>query len=165
MKAERWAQVDHLLDEALALSPEARADFLARATDGDEELRREVASLLVAHERAAGAFLQAPALEVAARQMTEGRTASLIGTELGPYQILVLLGVGGMGEVYLAQDERLKRRLALKLLPRQFVADSARAERFAREARAVSALNHPNIVTVYDIGEANTEFGGTHYIA
>ncbi len=165
MKAERWAQVDRLLDEALAFPPEARAGFLAQASGGDEELRREVAALLAAHERAAGAFLQAPAPEVSAGQMAGGSTASLIGREVGPYQILALLGVGGMGEVYLAQDGRLKRRLALKLLPRQFVADAARVERFAREARAVSALNHPNIVTVYDIGEAATEFGGTHYIA
>jgi serine/threonine protein kinase len=161
MKAERWAQIDRLLDEALALPPDERGNFLARLARDDEELRQEVASLLAAHERAAGAFLQAPALEVAARQFAEGQSTSLIGAELGPYQILAVLGVGGMGEVYLAQDARLKRRLALKLLPRQFVADAARVERFAREARAVSALNHPNIVTVYDIGEAN----GRHYIA
>lgn len=163
MKAERWAQVDRLLDEAMALSPEARAEFLAHAAGGDEELRQEVASLLAAHEQA-GSFLQSPKLpiqEAAAQQMTHSQTASLIGTELGHYQILSVLGIGGMGEVYLAQDTRLKRRLAMKLLPRQFVEDPVRVERFAREARAVSALNHPNIVTVYDIGVAND----THFLA
>jgi eukaryotic-like serine/threonine-protein kinase len=158
MKAERWAQVDRLLDEAMALPPNERAAFLARASNGDEALRQEVASLLAAHERA-GSFLQAPVLEVAAQQLAQG--SSLIGATLGPYQILSVLGIGGMGEVYLAQDTRLKRRLALKLLPRQFVEEPIRVERFAREARAVSALNHPNIVTVYDIGEVN----GTHFIA
>jgi eukaryotic-like serine/threonine-protein kinase len=161
MKPKRWAQIDQLLDEALERAPAERAAFLAEACQGDEELRREVESLLTAHERAASEFLQKPALEIAAQKLAAERNHSLVGQTLGAYNIIEVLGAGGMGEVYLAQDERLKRRLAVKLLPRQFVADSARVERFAREARAVSALNHPNIVTVYDIGEAN----GAHFIA
>ncbi|MDX2043757.1 MAG: protein kinase [Acidobacteriota bacterium] len=165
MKADRWQQIDRLLDEALALSPDEREAFLARVSDSDQELRREVASLLRAHDRAEGKFLDAPALELAARGLAAGGEQSLIGKWLGPYQILSVLGVGGMGEVYLARDERLRRQLALKILPPQFVEDSARVERFTREARAVSALNHPNIVTLYDIGKASSEFGRAHFIA
>ena len=161
MKAERWEKVDRLLDEALALPLSERDAFLNRATSGDEELRREVASLLHAHDRADGKFLDAPALEIAARGLAARPDHSLIGKKFGSYQIISVLGVGGMGEVYLARDERLGRQLALKLLPAQYVKDSGRIERFAREARAVSALNHPNIVTVYDIGETE----GTHFIA
>ncbi len=161
MKAERWAQVDRLLDEVLALPPDERADFLAGAAGGDEELLGEVLSLLAAYDRAASRFLAAPALEVAAHELAEQSAVSLIGSEFGPYKILSVLGVGGMGEVYLAQDQRLRRKLALKLLPRQFVQDATRIERFTREARAVSVLNHPNIVTVYDIGEHD----GTHFLA
>ena len=161
MKAERWEEVDRLLDEVLALPPSKREAFLARATNGDAELHREVASLINAHDRAAGNFLDTPALEVAARGIAARHEHSLIGKRFGSYQIITVLGVGGMGEVYLARDDKLGRQLALKLLPAQFVKDAARIERFAREARAVSALNHPNIVTVYDIGEIE----GTHFIA
>ncbi len=158
MKAARWLQIDRLLDEALALPVGERATFLARITD--DELRHEVASLLESHDRAEANFLNQPALEIAAQKLAE-QEASLIGQRFGAYQILSVLGAGGMGEVYLARDERLGRSLALKLLPPQFVADAARVERFTREARAVSALNHPNIVTVYDIGERD----GTHFMA
>ncbi len=161
MKAERWEEVDRLLDQVLALPPNKRESFLARVTAGDAELRREVASLLNAHDRAAGNFLDTPALEIAARGIAARHEHSLIGKQFGSYHIITVLGVGGMGEVYLARDDKLGRQLALKLLPAQFVKDTARIERFAREARAVSALNHPNIVTVYDIGEIE----GTHFIA
>ncbi len=161
MKAERWEKVDRLLDEALALPHGQREEFLVRAANGDEELRREVASLLNAHDHAAGNFLDTPALELAARGLAAQHEHSLIGKQFGAYHIITVLGVGGMGEVYLARDDKLGRQLALKLLPAQFVKDKGRIERFAREARAVSALNHPNIVTVYDIGEIE----GTHFIA
>src|SRR5438105_14721435 len=83
------------------------------------------------------------------------------GKQLGPYEILSPLGKGGMGEVYLARDTRLKRRVALKLLPTQFTADADRVRRFEQEAEAASALNHPNIITIYEIGEVD----GTHFIA
>ncbi|MFN0108310.1 MAG: protein kinase domain-containing protein [Blastocatellia bacterium] len=161
MKADRWQQIDRLLDEAMALPPGERDAFLTHAAGDDEELRHEVASLLKAHDRAEGRFLDSPALEIAARGLAARREDSLIGKRFGAYQIISILGVGGMGEVYLARDERLGRRLALKILPSQFVADAGRIERFAREARAVSALNHPNIVTVYDIGQLD----GAHFIA
>lgn len=161
MNADRWQQVDRLLDEVLALPPNERSDYLTRASDGDEELRREVASLLRAHSRAEEKFLGSPALELAARGLAAQREVSIVGKRFGAYQVISVLGVGGMGEVYLAKDERLGRQLALKILPSHFVTDKARVERFAREARAVSALNHPNIVTVYDIGEIE----GRHFIA
>ena len=161
MKADRWQQVDRLLDEALALPKGERDAFLAQACDGDEDLRREVVSLLGAHEKASDGFLNEPALEMAAKGLAAQQGNALIGKRFGFYQIHSLLGVGGMGEVYLARDERLGRQVALKLLPKQFVADAARVERFAREAKAASALNHPNIVTVHDIGEIE----GAHFIA
>lgn len=157
--------MDRLLDEAMALSPNERQAFLAGVTGSDEELRREVESLLNAHERAEGNFLDSPALEIAARDLAVRREDSWIGKRFGIYQIISVLGVGGMGEVYLARDERLGRRLALKILPAQFVTDAARVDRFAREARAVAALNHPNIVTVYDVGaHEETRFIAMEYV-
>src|SRR5438445_9282744 len=83
------------------------------------------------------------------------------GTRLGRYKVLSRLGAGGMGEVYLAQDARLDRKLAIKLLPAEFTTDKIRVRRFEQEARAASALNHPNIITIHEIGEA----GGLHFIA
>ncbi len=160
MDAERWVKIDHLLDQAMERPPERRADFLAEACAGDDELRREVESLLEAHSHSES-FLSTPALDLAARFLASERQASMVGKRLGAYQVISVLGVGGMGEVYLARDERLKRKLALKLLPRQFTQDTDRVRRFEREARAASALNHPNIITIYDIGE----MAGTYFIA
>ena len=166
MTPERWAQVDQLLASVLEQPNAERAAFLAKACTGNEELRREVESLLAAHQEAEGEFLSTPALEVALGELaSEQRQSfagqSLTGTTFGHYSLLSVLGRGGMGEVYLARDERLGRQLALKILLPQFVEDAARIERFAREARAVSALNHPNIVTVYDVGQVD----GMHFIA
>ncbi|HKS41353.1 MAG TPA: protein kinase [Blastocatellia bacterium] len=160
MDAERWAKIDNLLDQAMECPPERRADFLAAACAGDDQLRREVESLLEAHSHSES-FLNTPALDMAARLLASERQASMVGKRLGAYQVISVLGVGGMGEVYLARDERLKRKLALKLLPRQFTRDTDRVRRFEREARAASALNHPNIITIYDIGE----MAGTYFIA
>ncbi len=160
MDAERWAKIDRLLDQAMERPPERRADFLAAACAGDDQLRREVESLLEAHSHSES-FLSTPALDLAARLLASERQASIVGKQLGAYQVISVLGVGGMGEVYLARDERLKRKLALKLLPRQFTQDTDRVRRFEREARAASALNHPNIITIYDIGE----MAGTYFIA
>lgn len=166
MTPERWAQIDQLLAQALEHPATEQAIFLAEACGDDAELRREVESLLAAHLEAEANFLSTPAPEIALRELAKERhslfiSQSLLGKTFGQYSLLSVLGVGGMGEVYLARDDRLGRRLALKILPSQFVADSIRVERFAREARAVSALNHPNIVTVYDIGQLD----GTHFIA
>jgi len=156
--AAQWQQVNQLLDAVLGREPGERAAFLAEACAGDEALRHEVESLLAAHEQA-GSFLEAPPLE-AAELLAENRSRSMVGRNFGHYQILSLLGAGGMGEVYLTQDLKLGRRVALKLLPAQFTKDEDRVRRFEQEARAASALNHPNIITIYEIGEVD----GTHFI-
>lgn len=161
MDAARFAQIDRLLDEALERAPEERTAFVAQACGADLELREEVESLLAAHAKAEAKFLQAPAMEVAAQQLAEIKQHSLIGRQFGRYQVLSSLGAGGMGEVYLGQDTKLSRKVALKFLPRQFTQDEGRVKRFIREAKTVSALNHPNIITVYEIGISDEE----HFIA
>src|SRR5262245_39642377 len=156
MDAKQWRQIKEIYDRALDLSSEGRASFLSSACAGDADLRREVESLLAAHE-AAGTFLQSPAVEVAAREIVADDDTSpapqLIGRELTNYRIVSLLGRGGMGEVYLAEDKRLHRKVALKLLPSEFTNDSERVRRFEREAAAASAINHPNLVTIHEIGQ------------
>ena len=171
MDAKRWGQIKEIYDRALDLSRDEREGFLVEACCGDADLRREVDTLLAAHADA-GTFLQAPAFEVAAQEIVADEFAStaaaklpaapqLIGQELANYKIISLLGKGGMGEVYLAEDAWLQRKIALKLLTPQFTNDADRVRRFDREARAISSLNHPNIVTVFDIGRA----GALHFIA
>ena len=145
----------------LEREPAERAAFLADACAGDDELRREVESLLTAHNRAEK-FIEAPAMEMAAKAAAAvGVGLTTVGRKIGPYRVLSLLGAGGMGEVYLAEDTRLGRRVALKLLPSEFTHDAERIRRFEREARAASALNHPNIVTIYEIGQSD----GAYFIA
>jgi serine/threonine protein kinase len=163
MKRERWQQIDRLYNQALECAPIQRAAFLDLACLADEELRREVESLLAAHEKAEQTekFLNQPALEVAARALAEEQKQILSGRKIGHYQILHSIGMGGMGRVYLAQDTRLGRKLALKLLPPEFMQDQDRVQRFKQEARAASALNHPNIITVFEIDEID----GVHFFA
>ncbi len=166
MTPEQYRQVGELYHAALELAPAARLHFLARACNGEDELRREVESLLQAHEHADG-FISRKATvvaELAARQQNLSLTQSLIGQSVSHYRVLSLLGAGGMGEVYVAQDTRLRRKVALKLLPQAFTHDQERLLRFEQEALTISALNHPNILTVYDIGTASTEFGGAPFI-
>ncbi|MBL8186803.1 MAG: serine/threonine protein kinase, partial [Acidobacteria bacterium] len=160
MTPERWDQVGKLYHDALELEPEQRAVFLDQACAGDASLRREVESLL-AVETQVGDFIAAPAFEAAAELLTEETTSRLTGRRLGEYEVLAFLGKGGMGEVYLARDPSLGRKIALKLLLPNFTSDEARVSRFIREAKAVSALNHPNIITIHEIGEAD----GRRYIA
>ncbi len=143
----RWQQVEKLCQAALELEESRRAAFLEDACRGDEELRREVESLL-RFDR----FIEEPALEVAAKMIAHEKPESLIGQQLGSYQILSLLGAGGMGVVYRARDTRLNRSVAIKVLPADKVSDPERKRRFIQEARAASALNHPNIITLHDIG-------------
>jgi serine/threonine protein kinase len=160
---EKWKQVEQLFNAAMELEPAARKSFLAEACAGDEELRREVESLL-AYENETAGFIRKPALEVAANALAaderEADQPKTISQQIGAYRIIELLGKGGMGEVYLAIDPRLGRRVAIKLLPTEFTADAERVRRFEQEARAASALNHPNIITIHEIGQAD----GAQYI-
>jgi serine/threonine protein kinase/TolA-binding protein len=160
MNAERWQQIDELLQSALARSPEERSAFLARACAEDELLRSEVESLIASHEDASN-FLETPMSQIAAELLVNGQGGLAVGQQIGPYKIMGPLGAGGMGEVYLAEDPRLGRKIALKLLPDYFTRDANRLRRFEQEARAASSLNHPNIVTIYEIGKAD----GHHFIA
>ena len=163
MNPERWRQIEELYQAAWERDAAERAAFLVEACAGDEELRREVESLLAAGERAkeSEGFLNQTALQVAAQALAGDTARSLVGRKIGRYQILSLLGIGGMGEVYLAQDPRLGRKLALKFLPQEFTRDRSRVQRFKQEARAASALNHPNIITIFEIDQIND----VHFIA
>jgi serine/threonine protein kinase len=159
MTPERWQRIEHLYHAALERDANERAAFLAEACTGDNALRREVESLLLCDARAEN-FIESPALEIAAQLRAEERAQSMIGRQLGHYKILSLLGMGGMGEVYLAEDTKLDRKVALKLLPAEVTQDSGRLRRFVQEAKAASALNHPNIITIHEVGVAD----GVHFI-
>src|SRR5262249_6216341 len=148
---DRWQQIEKLYHSALKLDESQRKAFLDEACSGDGELRREVESLLSC-QPSAEQFIEAPALEVTAKVMAQNRPQSLIGQQIGSYEILSLLGTGGMGEVYQARDSRLKRTVAIKVLAQDKLSDPERKRRFIQEARTASALNHTNIITIHDIG-------------
>ncbi len=158
MTPERWQQIKALLESALERDPVAREAFLDERCAGDPSLRREVEALLDSHARA-GDFIESPAYAVMAASLAESDLVP--GTAVGPYEIVSRLCAGGMGDIYLAEDTRLGRKVVLKALPTAFTKDPERVRRFQLEARAASALNHPNIVTVYEIGQVD----GLHYIA
>jgi len=153
--AEYWQRVEELFDSAARMEPGPRASFLESIRD--EELRGEVRTLLEAE--AGGASDLEDSIRESIGQAA--RDITYTGRMLGHYSVLERLATGGMSEVYLALDPRLARKVALKLLPRGMSSDGERVQRFQHEARAASALNHPNILTIYDIGEA----GGQLYIA
>src|SRR6184192_2874377 len=164
MKAARWKKVIDLFQSAIERAPEERAAFLDESCHGDEGMRREVESLLTSHERAEN-FIEVPAFEVAPELATTDSAGPLVGKLIGHYRIESLIGVGGMGDVYLARDEGLGRKAALKLLPDSLTIDETQLGRFKNEARTASALNHPNILTVYEIGaEGNVQFIATEFI-
>ena len=154
MKPERWQKIEGIYHAALEREEGQRAAFLNEACGGDESLRREVESLLT-QEGETGSFLEAPALEVAAKVMAEDSGRSLLGRQLGSYQVLSLLGTGGMGEVYRAHDRKLGRDVAIKVLPKEFSQDPERLGRLEREARMLASLNHPHIGAIHTLEESD----------
>ncbi|MGI8656480.1 MAG: serine/threonine-protein kinase [Pyrinomonadaceae bacterium] len=160
MTPERWQQVEEVLQAALDRSPPERASFLDEACAGDEDLKSEAELLIRAHDEA-GDFIESPAVAEHARVLLGYGFDVSGGRMVGSYKIIERLGAGGMGEVYLAEDKRLNRLVALKILPAFFATNDMRLRRFQREARAVSALNHPNILTIHEVGEEEE----IHFIA
>ena len=143
MTPERWQQIHDVLEKALELAPGERSAFLNQACSSDPSLRQEVETLLASSDDVRSSFLL---------QFSAPRVTLTAGTKLGEYEVKSLLGSGGMGEVYRARDSRLGRDVAIKVLPSLLSADSERLRRFEQEARAAAALNHPNILAVYQMG-------------
>src|SRR5688572_2999406 len=160
MTPERWQQVKEIFNSAISHRPEERSFFISQACSGDEALRSEVESLIASHERG-GNFIDEPAFVAAAAYLVDDKSELKPGQAIGSYEVLSFISRGGMGEVYLAEDKRLGRKVALKLLPSSFTKDDDRLRRFEQEARAASALNHPNIITIFEIRQV----GSSHVIA
>jgi serine/threonine protein kinase len=168
MDHSRYKQIDELFDAALDLPDSEREAFIIAQSQGDEELKKEVLSLLKA-QTDSNKFLEKSAMGIAAKNLADEKTilneSYLLGKTLSTYKIESLLGSGGMGEVYLASDTKLRRKVALKILPAEYVSSDERVKRFQLEARAISVLNHPNIVTVYDVGSSEgINFIATEYV-
>jgi len=161
--ADRWEEINRICDAALEIAEASRPAFVREACQGDEELCREVESLL-AYDQQAQQLLDRPAMQMAAEKLAS-EPASLVGKKLGPYHVQVLLGSGGMGDVYRARDTRLNRIVAIKVLPRHLLERSDLRQRFEREARAIASLDHPHICALYDIGrDDGTDFLVMQYL-
>ena len=151
-RPDRWRQIERLYNEALEIDAADRDAFLARASGGDARVRQEVRSLLE-YENAADRFLERPAIVEAARSIAADARPCLTGRRIAGYDLIALIGSGGMGEVYRARDVRLGRDVAFKVLEPTIAADPEYRRRFEHEAQSASALNHPNIVTIYTVAE------------
>src|SRR5215831_4234334 len=159
MPDPHWESLKELFHAALALPEHERVAYLEEACDGDVALRQAVESLLKSHEETNN-FVDAPAYRAAADMLVNNAEFEANQT-VGRYKVISLLGQGGMGRVYLAEDIRLRRKLALKILPVDLAADKDRIRRFEQEALAAAALNHPNIAHIYEVGEE----GAVRFIA
>ena len=154
MTPERWRQIKDVFNLALEHEPAQRSSIISKACNNDEALQKEVELLLAAHEKD-GSFIDSPAYKATSELLDEPPELKP-GEVVGSYEIRSFMGRGGMGEVYLAVDKRLRRNVALKLLPSAVKRDPSRLVRFEQEARAASALNHPNIIAIYEISEVNS---------
>ncbi|MGI8836909.1 MAG: protein kinase domain-containing protein [Pyrinomonadaceae bacterium] len=164
MTPERWQQINEVFQAAVEVAPGQRTAFLDEACTTDETLRSEVESLLTSDEHE-WELIEKPALEVAAPLLADDQPQLAPGQHIGHYEIVSLIDRGGMGEVYLAKDQRLNRRMALKLLPADYTRHKDRVQRFQQEAQAASALNHPNILTIYELVEVNDQqFIATEFV-
>src|ERR1043165_3273711 len=163
MKPDRWQQLKQIFQSALERHPAERSAFLNQACGDDSALRTEVESLISSHDQA-GDSIEIMAAE-AATKMLSAEQDSIEGKQSGHYRMLSRIGRGGMGEVFLAQDTRLNRKVALKLLRTDLSGNEDRLRRFQQEAQAASALNHPNILTIHEIGQhSSLVYIATEYV-
>src|SRR5437870_2069813 len=160
MTPARFQRIEEIFRAALDQEPEQVSAFLDTACKGDDVLRRKIETLLASRQRAAS-FIETSAVGIATRIIQNGQADLLVGQTIGHYKLSERIGTGGMGDVYLATDMTAGRKAALKLLPERFTGDAERLKRFQQEAHALVGLNHPNILTIYEIGEDHS----THYIA
>src|SRR6266567_2346326 len=164
MTPQRWQQLKQIFQSALERNPAERSAFLNQACADDPLLRSQVESLIASHKQA-GDSIEAMAAEAATEMLDDDQAVSIVGKQISHYQVVSRIGRGGMGEVFLAHDTSLGRKVALKLLRSDFTRNEERLRRFQQEARAASALNHPNILTIYEIGhDGSLHFMATEYV-
>src|ERR1044072_6760539 len=158
---DRWQRIKEIFISAQGRPPAERSDYLNEVCQNDPSVREEVEALLAA-DADNDDFLSSPAYEFVEGMLADEPSEFLAGQKIGRFEIKCSLGAGGMGQIYLAHDEKLDRKIALKLIPREFATDPHRVHRFEQEARAASALNHPNVCVIHDVGKTET---GRHFIA